>query len=226
MLSEGQKVSVEGYDRTIRLGPKVILNNDLERQIAVRTVFEQVQPPNLQRNDEFYKPDAATVFPAVEMMPSWHLLYSVNPFPAGNYTDRMRTGSNRYTIFLPPDAVDVGQNLLLRQNHGISGDVRRLNRPVEIIDWNNNSIIVTGAIELTPRNGETKIGGRIGSAFEDERGRPLGILISRSEDAWFLAPLAPFLEETGLSYCDQLATDTGNLITRIGSAPILTEEAA
>ena len=225
MLSEGHKVSLPKYTREARVGPKLIRGEDLVRLVAVRTVFDLPIPSPFESDNHFYEADPTTVSPVEDLMPSWKLLYSINPFPSGTYADRMRTGKNLNRTHLPHHEVGIGQDLYLRGKRFITGHVRRLNRPTEIFDWNDESLIVTGVIELKPSSGQDKIAGRIGSAFEDVFGRPVGILISRSETAWFLAPLVPFLKSSQQAYSDQLATDRDRLIKKMGEAPILKDAA-
>lgn len=107
MLYESDKVRIKGYGQIIRVGPRLVRGGDTERFVAVRTILNEKMPPPFRKAEHEYQADQATVSRVDNLMPSWKLLYSVNPFPSGTSADRMKTGKNLASREIPIDEVRV-----------------------------------------------------------------------------------------------------------------------
>jgi hypothetical protein len=218
MLVLGSKLRIDGHDKHVMAGLNIQADNGSRRMLTVRPIFDNTLPQTFNYGREDYKIYDVTLPVISNLCPAWHLLCSVSQY---NRTMDDRVGRPDQKTWLHRPRGLMTKPLRLRGNSSVLGKIIATGKPIDISDWNNSPLTLTGCIQLEPFSGQSDIAGNIGAVFETMDGVPIGTLISRSKNYWYLAPILPFLESTNLSYCDPMEERRESFQQKLGNAPVL-----
>lgn len=194
------------------------------RAVTVRPMFDLNGDIDFTSDGEIYAAEPSLSHPILPFCPAWHLFTSVCTFSGA--LGAMQTGQKLLPQYLSESSDLLGQTLRLRGQANALGEVTAIGRPIEVCDWAGNSMIITETIELTALTGQGDIAGKIGGVFATVGGTPVGSLISRSQERWFLAPILPYLSWSDQKYCDPIKTKKKALIDRLTNANSILDKVA
>jgi hypothetical protein len=225
LLDLGSKLSLPGYDRHVLAGFQVVSSASVVKSVTVKPIFDLNGEMTFTSDGQSYVADPSFSHAIQPFCPAWHLLTSVNSF-TGVHGGGMQTGQKLVPQYLSESTDLIGQTLRLRGQPNALGEVTAIGRPIEVRDWNGNSMIVTETIELTALTGQADIAGKIGGVFATVGGSPIGSLVSRSNERWFLAPILPYLSWSEQKYCDPIMTKKKELFERLNNATTILDKVA